>query len=44
MDPPNLDYIGKPWVFIMESPPHHEVEVPTTLITPVNWEEKVHYI
>jgi len=31
------DYIGKPWVFIMEPQRQHELEVSITLIAPVNW-------
>ena len=30
------DYIGKPWVFIMEPQRQHELEVSITLIAPVN--------
>ena len=32
------DYIGKPWVFILEPPRQHEVEAPVALIVQVNWE------
>ena len=38
------DYIGNPWVFVIEPPRRHEVEAPVALIVPVNWEEEVHYI
>jgi len=38
------DYIGNPWVFIIEPPRRHEVESPVALIVPVSWEEEVHYI
>ena len=37
-------YIGKLWVFILEPPQRHEVEVSVALIVLVNWEEEVHYI
>lgn len=38
------DYIGKPWVFVVEPPRHHELELPITLIAPVSWEEEVFYL
>ena len=38
------DYIGQPWVFIMEPPRHYEVEVPIAFIAPVHWEKEIYYL